>query len=46
MITSDEQHRATRAHLAKFEEAIANLEGQASGASDKKRRALELKTFV
>jgi HTH-type transcriptional regulator/antitoxin HigA len=42
MITNEVQHRATRAHLAKFEEAIANLERQAAGAGDKKRRALEL----
>jgi HTH-type transcriptional regulator/antitoxin HigA len=42
MITNEVQHRATRAHLAKFEEAIANLERQPAGSGDKKRRALEL----
>jgi HTH-type transcriptional regulator / antitoxin HigA len=42
MITNEVQHRATRAHLAKFEEAIANLERQLAGSSDKKRSALDL----
>jgi len=40
MITNEVQYRATKAHLAKFEEAIANLEKESIG--DHKRRALEL----
>ena len=43
MITNEVQYRATKAHLAKFEEAIANLEKEPIAApSDRKRRALEL----
>jgi HTH-type transcriptional regulator/antitoxin HigA len=42
MITDEVQHRATRTHVAKLEEAIANMEGQATGVGDKKQRALEL----
>jgi DNA-binding XRE family transcriptional regulator len=40
MITNEVQYRATKAHLAKFEEAIANLEKES--ISDHNRRALEL----
>ena len=40
MITNEVQYRATKAHLAKFEEAIANLEKES--ISDHKRLALEL----
>ena len=40
MITNEVQYRATKAHLAKLEEAIANLEKES--ISDHNRRALEL----
>ena len=43
MITNEVQCRAAKVHLAKFEEAIANLEKEPTrGAGDHKRRALEL----
>jgi DNA-binding XRE family transcriptional regulator len=43
MITNEVQYRATKAHLAKFEEAIANLQKEPIAAPrDHKRRALEL----
>ncbi|HZM54407.1 MAG TPA: helix-turn-helix transcriptional regulator [Acidimicrobiales bacterium] len=40
MITNEVQYRATKAHLAKLEVAIANLEKES--ISDHNRRALEL----
>ncbi len=42
MITNEVQHRTTRAHLAKFEEAIANLEAGGGDPAGAKLRALEL----
>jgi hypothetical protein len=43
MITNQVQYRATKAHLAKFEEAIANLGKEPIRApGGRKRRALEL----
>lgn len=40
MITNEVQYRATKAHAARFEEALRNL--QADTASDRKRRELEI----
>ena len=40
MITNEVQYRATKAHAARFEEALRNLE--ANKASDRKRRELEI----
>lgn len=42
MITNEVQYRATRAHLAKFEEAVANLEAAGGDPTGAKLRALEL----
>jgi DNA-binding XRE family transcriptional regulator len=42
VITNDVQYRATRTHLATFEEAIGNLSGKPVKADAQKRRALEL----
>jgi ribosome-binding protein aMBF1 (putative translation factor) len=42
MITNEVQYRATRTHLSRFEEAIANLEGQTAAVREQKRRSLEL----
>jgi DNA-binding XRE family transcriptional regulator len=42
VITNEVQYRATRGHLAKFEEAITNLEAMGSTAVGAKLRALEL----
>lgn len=41
MITNEVQYRATKAHAARFEEALRNLEASRGGAS-KKQRALEI----
>lgn len=40
MITNEVQYRATKAHAARFEEALRNL--QADTTSDRKRRELEI----
>jgi HTH-type transcriptional regulator/antitoxin HigA len=40
VITNEVQYRATKAHAARFEEALRNLE--AAKASDRKRRQLEI----
>jgi DNA-binding Xre family transcriptional regulator len=42
VITNEVQYRATKAHLAKFEEAIANLESGGGDPTGAKLRALEL----
>jgi hypothetical protein len=42
MITNEAPYPTTRTPLARFEEAIANLEGQAPGVRDQMRRSLEL----
>jgi HTH-type transcriptional regulator/antitoxin HigA len=42
VITNEVQYRATRAHLAKFEEAVANLEAAGGDPTGAKLRALEL----
>lgn len=43
MITNEVQCRATKAHLAKFDEAIGNLEREREPVSEsRKRRSLEL----
>lgn len=41
MITNEVQYRATKAHAARFEEALRNLESSTAG-SDEKRRQLEI----
>jgi DNA-binding XRE family transcriptional regulator len=41
VITNEVQYRATKAHAARFEEALRNLEAQA-GVPDRKRRQLEI----
>jgi HTH-type transcriptional regulator/antitoxin HigA len=41
VITNEVQYRATKAHAARFEEALRNLEAQAE-APDPKRRKLEI----
>jgi HTH-type transcriptional regulator / antitoxin HigA len=41
MITNDVQYRSTKAHLRKFEEALANLKA-AAGKSPTKRQQLEI----
>jgi hypothetical protein len=42
MIANEVQYRATKAHLAKFEEAIANLE--AAGATQPVQSSVPLKS--
>lgn len=42
MITNEVQHRATRAHLQRFEEALANLEADAGRGKRTKRAQLEI----
>ncbi|HEY5244849.1 MAG TPA: helix-turn-helix domain-containing protein [Acidimicrobiales bacterium] len=42
MITNEVQYRATKAHLAKFEEAVANLEAAGGDPAGAKLRSLEL----
>jgi HTH-type transcriptional regulator/antitoxin HigA len=42
VITSEVQYRATRTHLARFDEAIANLEAKAASEPGSKLTALEL----
>jgi len=41
MITNEVQYRSTKARLAQFERAVANLEGELA-PPDRKRRGLEL----
>ncbi len=41
MITNEVQYRSTKARLAQFEQAVANLEGELA-PPDRKRRELEL----
>lgn len=41
MITNEVQYRSTKARLAQFEQAVANLEGELA-PPDRKRRKLEL----
>jgi HTH-type transcriptional regulator/antitoxin HigA len=41
VITNEVQYRATKAHAARFEEALRNLEAQAE-APERKRRELEI----
>ena len=41
MITNEVQYRATKAHAARFEEALRNLEGDGAAPVDK-RRGLEI----
>ncbi len=41
MITNEVQYRATKAHAARFQEALRNLKAQA-GVPDRKRRQLEI----
>jgi HTH-type transcriptional regulator/antitoxin HigA len=42
MITNEVQYRATKAHLAKFDEAAAHLEAKLAAAHNAKRTQLEL----
>jgi len=42
MITNEVQHRATRAHLQQFEEALANLEAAATAVKRTKLAQLEI----
>lgn len=42
MITNEVQYRATKAHLAQFEEAVANLEAKLDKAKPSKLARLEL----
>ncbi|MGH3370180.1 MAG: helix-turn-helix domain-containing protein [Nocardioidaceae bacterium] len=38
MITNEVQYQATRAHAARFEEALRNLDAQGGGPDEKRRR--------
>ena len=38
MITNEVQYRATKAHVARFQEALRNLEAADAGRGDKRRR--------
>lgn len=46
MITNEVQYRATKAHLARFEEALANLEATARGGPRSKLAQLEIDAVV